>query len=359
MTDLRSGKGPWLHRFLIAVFNVLFGLLVFWLLGFILNDIGTWPGPVYQELEQEMLDPELPARVAALDERIAALNREIESQRSRQSILRDSTSNSNQTIDHFRDIQRLRLQQGEELTEQERESLAESEQRFLDNQRQYQELNRELSEATESLRDAEQQQRELGELIETRKEPIRARYQELRELHNWQVAALKLGVLAPLLALGVWLFFKLRGSFYKPMVYAYGIAVLIKVGLVMHEYFPSRYFKYVLILLAIAVVAWILIYLLRMVAHPRADYLLKQYREAYERFACPICDYPIRRGPLRYMLWSRRSLKKQPFPPSELAVLDEPYSCPSCATRLFEECSVCHNTRHVLLPACEKCGAEG
>ena len=49
-------KGPWTHRFLTALFSVVLALLCFWLLGFVVNDIGSWPGPAYGELEQGRLD---------------------------------------------------------------------------------------------------------------------------------------------------------------------------------------------------------------------------------------------------------------------------------------------------------------
>src|SRR5206468_11254740 len=97
---------------------------------------------------------------------------------------------------------------------------------------------------------------------------------------------------------------------YAPLIYALSIALMLKVALVMHEYFPSRYFKYVLILVCLAVVLRVLVYLLRMIAFPKRDWLLKQYREAYEAFLCPICEYPIRRGPLKYLFWNRRSIRK-------------------------------------------------
>jgi predicted RNA-binding Zn-ribbon protein involved in translation (DUF1610 family) len=93
-----------------------------------------------------------------------------------------------------------------------------------------------------------------------------------------------------------------------------------------------------------------------MIAFPKKDWLLKQYREAYEAFFCPICDYPIRRGPLKYMFWSRRSIRKLQVPPVSPNGTEEPYTCPMCATKLFEECPSCHAIRHSLLPACEKCG---
>jgi predicted RNA-binding Zn-ribbon protein involved in translation (DUF1610 family) len=86
--------------------------------------------------------------------------------------------------------------------------------------------------------------------------------------------------------------------------------------------------------------------------------LIKQHREAYEHFACPVCAYPIRRGPLKYLYWTRRSLKKLKVPLENGAGTDEPYACPSCGTQLFEKCESCSGIRHSLLPTCSNCGAQ-
>jgi predicted RNA-binding Zn-ribbon protein involved in translation (DUF1610 family) len=86
-------------------------------------------------------------------------------------------------------------------------------------------------------------------------------------------------------------------------------------------------------------------------------WLLKQHREAYEHFLCPACGYPIRRGPLRYLFWTRRSLRRLRLPTQPEAQVDEPYICPACGTVFFEECASCHSVRHALLPTCTKCGA--
>jgi hypothetical protein len=101
----------------------------------------------------------------------------------------------------------------------------------------------------------------------------------------------------------------------------------------------------------------VLIYLVQAVARPNRDWLVRQYREAYERFLCPVCEYPIRRGPLRFLFWTRRTAKKLPQSGSEASAERGPYTCPVCATRLYEECPACHEQRHSLLPACEHCGA--
>ena len=77
-------KGPWMHRFLVHVFTVLFGLLAYWLLGFAIDDISQWPGPDYQSLEQRMLDPALSTEAARLEKEAAAVKRNIEAQQARQ-----------------------------------------------------------------------------------------------------------------------------------------------------------------------------------------------------------------------------------------------------------------------------------
>jgi hypothetical protein len=349
-------KGPAIHRFLTLFFSAIFAILCYWLLGFVVDDIGTWPGPTYTELEVRRLDQNVVKRADDVQRQIDDTQRRIVDQKARQELLRDSTVSSQSTMNQLLEFQRLNLEKNVSPSADERRALADSQQRFLANQRQYQVLNEDLVRLNE-------QQRQLSETFGTTERelarlrtPINEEFASLRRAHDLKVAAFKLGVLIPLLALGVFLFVKYRNSLYGPMIYAFGAAVMLRVGLVMHQYFPSRYFKYVLILTAIGVVFRILHYLLRMVAFPRPDWLLKQYREAYEAFLCPTCSYPIRRGPLKYMSWTRRTIKKMSSQLGSTNNADEPYTCPMCSTRLYEECGNCRAVRPSLLPSCQQCG---
>jgi predicted RNA-binding Zn-ribbon protein involved in translation (DUF1610 family) len=99
------------------------------------------------------------------------------------------------------------------------------------------------------------------------------------------------------------------------------------------------------------------IQLIRIVAFPKIDWLMRQYREAYERFLCPICEYPIRTGPRKFLYWTRRTVNRI-LPPGDLTGTDEPYTCPSCGTLTFEVCPSCQKIRHSFLPHCEHCGAK-
>ncbi|RME96643.1 MAG: hypothetical protein D6766_00155 [Verrucomicrobia bacterium] len=345
---------------LIASFTVLFGLLIYWLLGFVMRDLGTWPGPAYEVLEKQMLDKALVTESQQVESSLAETQQTIEDLRRQQQALRDSAANAERTMNQLLELQRLSLQQGVKPTESEQEALAKSEQLFLATQEQVQQISEQIARLTEQQRTLEGRKRDLDARLQKARKEVRAAYQDQLTRHNLKLAALKLAVLLPLVILAVWLALKRRGALYAPMIHAFGLAVLAKVLMVMHEHFPSRFFKYILVGVSLLVVARILVHLIRMVAFPKTDWLLKQYREAYEHHLCPICSFPIRRGPLKYLAWTRRSIRKLAarIEPANETAPEEPYVCPLCGVTLFEECPECRAVRHALLPACWKCGAE-
>ncbi len=348
-------NGPWFHRFLIGLFSVLLTILLYWLLGFLVDDLGNLPGPSYQALERELLDPELLSTRNNLRDQIGEVERSIANEQTRQRLLRESTSSSQTTLNQLLDIQRISLEQNTDLPEEQQQALVESERLFLENQKKDQQLTDSITQLNERRSELKEQQR-LNELaLQVQRQPIQEKFQQLTQDHRLRVAAWKLSLLVPLLLVAAALFLVQRRSIYRPLIYALGIATLIKTFEVMHRYFPARYFKYALVASAIAAVTIVLIYLLRSRARPSRDTLFKQYREAYESFLCPVCSFPIRRGPLRFAAWTRRSIKRLRRLPD--ASDDSPYTCPACSTTLFAACPECGATRHSLLPACHNCGA--
>ncbi len=354
-THLNSGS--WAHRLLVYSFTTLFGLLLFFLLGFVMRDIGTWPGPAYTDIEARLGDQALSREATAIQTQIEEATRSIEGRKQRQTVLRDSTSNSEKTMNQLLELQRLSLQNGVARSEEENQALAESQRLFLANQAKYQEMNDQISTLGLELSELHDRQRAVQKSIGQKTPAIQREFQSANSRHQLKVAAAKLAVLVPLLALSVWLLAKKGVSLYSPLIYGFGFAVFAKVGLVMHEHFPTRMFKYILILASIGVVVKLLIYQLRSKAYPKLEWLLKQYRDAYEHFLCPCCEHSIRRGSLKNLFWTRRSLKKLRVPDHLEAGPDEPYVCPVCTTSLFEECPSCKRIRHSLLPACTHCGA--
>ena len=330
-------KGPLSHRALVIVFSVLFGLLFYWLLGFLMNDIGRLRGPDYGELRKQLLSEELTKTSTELSQQLGSISRQIEELTKQQTLLKDSIENSRRTMGQLLDIQRLSLQKEGALSEEAQSAMAESIQLFLSNQAEYQSFNDKLSTLHTQRVELEATQRTNKEAIEDAERPIQDEYNRLLTRHNLTLAAWKLAVLVPVMILSGIAFLRLRESVYAPMTYAAGIAVTAKVLEVMHEHFSPDFFKYVLILLSLAVVFGILIRLLMMIARPKRDWLLKQYRDAYEAFLCPSCSYPIRRGPLKYLSWTRRSHRKLAGCPRWRRMVDlRMYPTPArCARRRY------------------------
>lgn len=356
MTVAQKPKGPWIHRFSIRLFTVILAILTYWVLGFIVEDIESISGPDYGEIEKAHVDQTLVSKQKKLQSDIGAADRDIENKRSEMRIVEDSSQNLQKTINQMIELQKVSLEKSVSLPEDEKASLSESLTHFLESQKRYQAHNTQLSQLTDKKRTVAAEKLAIEKKIDLQREPARKEYQTLREKHDLRIAFLQLLILIPLLAAGAYLLIKKRSSIYFPMFLGYGAATLIKVSLVVHEYFPSRYFKYVLILVLLGSVAKLLIYFIRVVAFPKAQWLTKQYREAYERFLCPICEYPIRTGPRKFLFWTRRTVNKIVLPTSSDD--DEAYACPACGTSLFEECAACHNIRHALLPYCQHCNAE-
>lgn len=354
--DAKS-KGTWLHRFAIRLFTLVLAVLIFWVLGFFVDDIRSIRGPDYETIEQQHLDKELVARRDALEKQVADLTRQIENQTEKQRVVGDSSRNLQQTINQLIELQKLGMQKSIAFSETEQENFTSSLKLFLDNQTKYQELSQAVSDMLDRKQGIVREMELTEKEIERQCKPARDEFMRLSEKHRLNLALLQLAILLPILIVAAGVIIKKRSSIYFPLFLAFGAATLIKVALVVHEYFPSRYFKYILIGCLLIVVARLLIYFIRTIAFPKAQWLVKQYREAYERFLCPVCEYPIRIGPRRFLFWTRRTVNKIVVP-GDHGILEEKYTCPSCGCNLFEECPSCHKVRHAMLPNCSHCGTE-
>jgi hypothetical protein len=354
----KKHHGSFFLLLLIFGFSVMVGVLAFWLLGYVLRDIDRISGPDYSQMIADGVPATLTAERQQQAEQINELTRQFESIQKQRELIGQTTQNSQQTINHLLELKRVTSEQQQPLNENQQRALTENLELFLTNQRQVQQLNNELISLSSQLQDLRTQQQATQQAIELATEPIQREYSRQFLLHQWRLAAIKLGLLVPLLLVCGWLFIWHAGGTYARLVYAIGAAVALRVILVMHEHFPAIYFRYILILTSLAICVGVLVWLLRLMARPSRDWLLRQYREAYATFFCPMCEYPIQRGPLKYAYWTRRSLKKFSHKTTSIvpAVGSLSYTCPCCATTLFDSCEKCGGTRHALLPACEHCG---
>lgn len=248
-----------------------------------------------------MIDQALVKKGTELEKQIEELGRKIENKKEELRLVGDTSQNLQRTINQLIELQKLTIQKGITLSESEQINLTTSLSSFLKSQEQYQELNSMLSHLISEKQQLEDEQRVLDEQIEDQKKPARKEYETLNQKHDLKLAGFQLLILLPLLVLGAFLILKKRSSIYFPLFLAFAGATLLKVTLVIHEYFPTKYFKYIIISVLIVAVIRILIHFIQIVAYPKFQWLHKQYREAYERFLCPVCEYPIRLGPRKFL----------------------------------------------------------
>lgn len=352
-----KSKGSWLHRFAIRLFTLALAVLVFWALGFLVDDIKSIRGPDYETIEQKHVDKALLAKCNNLKWQIAELGRQIENQTEKQRIVGDSSRNLQQTINQLIELQKLGLEKNIAFSDTEQANFTGSLNLFLDNQKKYQQLSQTVSDMLDRKQGLAQELDQAERQIAAQRQPAAEEYDALNQRHRLKLAFLQLAILLPILGLAAGAVMKKRASIYFPLFFAFGTAALIKVALVVHEYFPSQYFKYILIGGLLLAVARLLIHFIRMIAFPKMQWLANQYREAYERFLCPVCEYPIRIGPRRFLFWTRRTVNKT-IVSGDPDNHEETYTCPSCGHCLFEECPSCHKIRHAMLPHCSHCGAE-
>ncbi len=352
-----KAKGLWIHRFAIRFFTVALTILIFWLLSFVVTDIESIEGPDRWDIEKKYLDQALVAKQKALEKTIAKTTRQIDERKSKQGILGDSIRSLQKTIAQLLDLRQLGMQKNLSFSELEQKAFADSLNLFLENQKRYQAINRDIATLVDEKNSLQAEVRHIKTTLEKQRRPAWTEYYRLSRKHELKLAFLQLLILIPILIVAVSLIIRKRSSIYFPIPLALGISTFLKVSLVMHEYFPSRFFKYGLIVVVLLGVMKLLSYFIKSIAFPKKQWLIKQYREAYERFLCPICEYPIKRGPMKFLFWNRRSIGKLRLP-TEASGDESSYVCPACGTALFDECASCHKTRHSLLPHCEHCGEE-
>ncbi len=357
MSENKKFKGPWIQRAAIVFLGLILGVLLYWLLGFITRDIGSLRGPDFSKVQQKYVDAQLAKKQEDLKETVDGIRENIRNKQEQQSILNNSTNSLQNTINQLLSIQKQSIERNLDFSEENQRNLTESQKVFLQNQTQYQSLNTEIAGQTGQQRQLEKELVSVSKQLRAQRDLANTEYRGLMTRHRWKLAALKLAVLIPIFLITAWFFIKKRTGTYWPIVYAVFIAAFVRISLVVHEYFPKKYFKYIALFVIIAIVLRLLVYLIKRIVSPRKDWILKQYQEAYDKALCPICSKPIRTGSLRYMA-GRKSKGFILIGQGTEASKQQPYTCPSCGTGLYEKCDKCSDIRHSLLPFCEHCGSE-
>src|SRR5207249_4622875 len=116
----------------------LLGLLIFWLLGFVLEDIASIPGPNYADIERRHVDLTLVSKQQQMSKQLADLEQEIANNQEQQRLIGDSSQNLQRTINQLVELQKLSMQKSVSLSDAEKNNLSASLTQFFSNQKNYQ-----------------------------------------------------------------------------------------------------------------------------------------------------------------------------------------------------------------------------
>ena len=214
MNTKQKTKGPWINRFATRLFTVALTVLIFWFLGFLVQDIKSIKGPLYSEIEKQHLDQSLVKKAETLGIEIEDLDRRIDNRNEEQRVVGDSSQNLQLTINQLIELQKLSIQKDISLSETEQSNLSTSLSLFLQSQEQYQDLNTILSQLMMEKRGLENEERVFKQRIDEQRKPAEEEYDKLTRAHKLKLAALQLLILLPLLTLAVILIIKKRSSIY-------------------------------------------------------------------------------------------------------------------------------------------------
>jgi len=302
---------------------------------------------------ESVYDPELKNESKMSDEQIADIRRSISKKEQQQKILREGSEDIEKTLD------RLNASIIEN-DEQAKELAAAAWQQLLERRQQIMTLGNEILEANVEREKLDAQKTAIDSQLDVVREAAQEHYENLYRQHRLWVAFYKIAVLLPFLLVSVFLLIRCRQSSYFPIYLALGLATFFRIGFVMFEYFPADYFKYILVGSLIIAILCLLIYAIRSVAKPTFDRIIKQNREAYERFLCTNCEFAFRSGTRTFLYFVRHILLlsiHKVLPKSD-TIEEEIYRCPYCGTSLYESCSSCGKVRHAQLEFCRHCGCK-
>lgn len=319
-------------RWTIRLLSVVLFFLFIWLFTFILGDIDDMQRPSREAFYESEIDEEL---TRAKDEFNASL-KAIQADAAHQSEIKQNRSEAMEVArDTWAQAQRVNqfeVDAGRQPSEELRGELSEAHERYIAAQETFEEANTKMADLSAQAFTITRDLAILEKQISPQREQADALYAKAWAVHNEALGFYKLSFIIPVCLLAAWVLARKRESIYRPILKALMLASFLHLGGVMFEHFDFEYFKYIALCAAVLIVLVFLVRLLQSSARPRPDLLLKQRRESYHRNTCPECTYA--------------------YPDDHGDV----FTCPSCGTGLFVNCSSCGGSRHNLLPFCIHCG---
>ena len=351
---MKKAKGTFWIRFSILLLAVVFGMLIYWSTSFLLDDIRVIRMPDREAFFEQGINKSLAQELEKLEARQEELNHLQDLISQQRGFIKDSSGSLKITVDN---LFTLKNRDQQLISESQFGQVLATLDRVIKIQEEFRETADLYLETTNERFELSKEIKALKKRIDDQRNEVQKQFSDKLQRHRVKTTMVKVAFLLPLMLGCTLLLVKKRQSIYRLIYFSAAIAIYLKTTFVVHDNFPSRYFKYILTIALLALVGWGFTWLIRRLVKPQMETLLKQYRQAYERFLCPVCEYPIRTGPRKYLYWTRRTVHKITLAPNAgNQEGDAPYTCPVCGTRLFEKCEACGEVCHCLLPNCQHCG---
>ena len=354
---MKKAKGTFWMRSAIVLLAMIFGALAYWSVGFLVDDIRVFHMPNREAFFKQHTDESFKDKLKALEMQLQELEHEHKLISQQRGFIKDSSSSLKVTVAN---LFRLKNRDQQLISKEQFGRVLSSLDKIIQIQEDFRITADQYIKVTNDKFALQKQIAALKRRIEDQQKATQKLFSKEMHRHRIKATIVKMAFLIPLVLVCTILFVKKRKSIYRMIYGSTAVAIYVKTFLFIHEHFPSRYFKYIITVSMLGLVGWGFGWLIRRLVSPRIETLLKQYREAYERFLCPVCEYPIRIGPRKYLYWTRRTVHKTALSGSvdSFSNVDETYICPACGSSLFEKCESCGNICHSLLPSCQHCGAK-
>lgn len=353
---MKKAKGTFWTRCILLLLAAAFGLLVFWSASFLLDDIRSFDRPQHQTFFEERVDESLKEELQSLKANLKELDHQHDLINQQRGFIKDSSQSLKITVDNLFNLK----SKGQDLISATQfDKVLATLDKVIAIQDEFKQTAELYLKTTSERFELKKQIRALEVRIEDERKEIQEQFNEALHDHRVKTATIQLAFLVPLTIICSVLWVKKRESIYRMIYRAAALAIYWKTFEVLQANFPERYFKYIVMVVMLLLVGWGFVRLMRRQVKPQVEALLKQYKQAYERFLCPVCDYPIRIGPRKFLYWTRRTVHKTVLSANTAdPATEECYCCPSCGTDLFEKCEACGKVCHSLLPNCQHCGNE-
>lgn len=291
------------------------------------------------------------------------LTKQLEKLRKQTPRLENEYKNQSTNLAEIRKTQDTKSKAGEPLLESEREELNRRQAATLERQ---QALDRHLERVRQVESDLEEIKEEFSILEQTiadRDAPADAAYQEARKAHKTRVFWLRFLYAAFLLLAAAYLAAQKRKSRYALLYAAFGLAGVWVFWTFLQWHVSPRLINYLARILGIAVLATMIVGLLRSLHVVSSQRLMKQIREALLAKRCPNCSFPFYEGRAAYEVLGldvRRILKFATSKSVQVVKTDESehHFCQNCGLPITDTCVECGTHKYALLPHCPKCNAQ-